>query len=565
MGTRAVLLAMDAEPKARIGLLGFAIGKHNTRGSVVWLRGFKFFPSEDDDPEPGERRSTFQHPIQSFLWGDYSVYPARTYFYIVRAVYGQPGQLLHGPELTLSVQTASESESEQSVIFNRGAIPSQAFADRFGNVGPTDEEKNDPTNAKVQWLSRGLLESALAFIAQARGARFSLKVAAYELHYHPILNALRAVADHGATIHISYDGGDQLRNGTIRPSSTSLQNEEAISKAGLRDHLRIHLYPRTLYGSITHNKFIILTEKEHPVQVWTGSTNFTASGFLGQSNLAHIVRRTDIAIKYNNYWALLAKDLPTREMKRKIMASSPTPDTTWNEGIETIFSPRRSGMVNWYAERLHKAKRSVMFTAAFGVSAELAHVFAEDRDILRFVLMERKDRNLNEQALLESDKDTVIALGTSLNRLALHHRLPGYKLDEWFHQEEHYRTKGHIFYIHTKYMLVDILSDHPYIFSGSANFSNNSVERNDENMLLLSGASATSVMGVYVTEFQRLFNHFYFRTIALRRARSSHVQRETKIATLDPTDRWVHRHFRPGSYHDKRRRLFQAPSRPSEK
>lgn len=49
--------------------------------------------------------------------------------------------------------------------------------------------------------------------------------------------------------------------------------------------------------------------------------------------------------------------------------------------------------------------------------------------------------------------------------------LPGWELDEWFHDEEHYRGKrGHIFYVHTKYMLIDPISDDPKFFPGQPIF-----------------------------------------------------------------------------------------------
>jgi phosphatidylserine/phosphatidylglycerophosphate/cardiolipin synthase-like enzyme len=104
-------------------------------------------------------------------------------------------------------------------------------------------------------------------------------------------------------------------------------------------------------------------------------------------------------------------------------------------------------------------------------------------------------------------------------------------------------------------MLVDVLTDDPLVFTGSANFSPNSLLSNDENMLLIRGD--THVADVYVTEFERLFNHFYFRHIAQLLSRQGAGQ-PAKAAYLDPTDEWVDRHFRPGSYYCRRRELFSA-------
>ena len=80
--------------------------------------------------------------------------------------------------------------------------------------------------------------------------------------------------------------------------------------------------------------------------------------------------------------------------------------------------------------------------------------------------------------------------------------------------EELFRPKndGFVFFIHTKFLLIDPLSDDPLVCSGSANFSPPSLMANDENMLLIRGD--TRVADIYMTEFDRIFRHFYFRDIA---------------------------------------------------
>lgn len=60
-------------------------------------------------------------------------------------------------------------------------------------------------------------------------------------------------------------------------------------------------------------------------------------------------------------------------------------------------------------------------------------------------------------------------------------------------------------------MLIDPLSDDPLIITGSANFSDASTTKNDENMLVIRGD--TRVADIYLTEFMRLFMHFYFRSV----------------------------------------------------
>src|SRR5262249_4240012 len=76
-------------------------------------------------------------------------------------------------------------------------------------------------------------------------------------------------------------------------------------------------------------------------------------------------------------------------------------------------------------------------------------------------------------------------------------------------------------YLHTKYLLIDPLTDDPTVMTGSANFSDNSTTMNDENMLVIRGD--TRVADIFLTEFMRLFNHFQHRHMinALRDVQAS--------------------------------------------
>jgi phosphatidylserine/phosphatidylglycerophosphate/cardiolipin synthase-like enzyme len=69
----------------------------------------------------------------------------------------------------------------------------------------------------------------------------------------------------------------------------------------------------------------------------------------------------------------------------------------------------------------------------------------------------------------------------------------------------------HVSYIHSKFLLHDPLGADPIVVTGSANFSENSTNDNDENMLLIRGE--TRVADIYFTEFNRLFFHYYFRSV----------------------------------------------------
>ena len=87
----------------------------------------------------------------------------------------------------------------------------------------------------------------------------------------------------------------------------------------------------------------------------------------------------------------------------------------------------------------------------------------------------------------------------------------------------------HVSYIHSKFLLMDPLSKDPIVVTGSANFSKASTNDNDENMLIIRGDKR--VADIYFTEFNRLFFHYYFRSV--QEATANAQQKPVATATRD--------------------------------
>jgi phosphatidylserine/phosphatidylglycerophosphate/cardiolipin synthase-like enzyme len=115
----------------------------------------------------------------------------------------------------------------------------------------------------------------------------------------------------------------------------------------------------------------------------------------------------------------------------------------------------------------------------------------------------------------------------------------------------------HVSYIHSKFLLRDPLGDDPIVVTGSANFSESSVQDNDENMLLIRGNAR--VADIYFTEFNRLFNHYYFRSVyeELRRDGGSNPEMNVFLLT---DDSWLGK-YKPGSLRRKRVDIFTGMAR----
>jgi phosphatidylserine/phosphatidylglycerophosphate/cardiolipin synthase-like enzyme len=568
-GTRAGLIALNCVEARRHGLLGFAF-ERETAGVADpdsrFLRSGKVFksvvpdPSKATDPSDPTKPALFRtdkHPIQSFLWSDYTAEPDTAYRFTVTPMYGSPKALEPKPGLSFEIRTEKELDKGHGIWFNRGAVASQEFARRFKNRAPTEAEQNDPNAEVTRWLSRGLLDACLNYIHQTPPGD-ALRVAAYEFTYKPVLDALKAALDRGVDVQIVY------KDTTKEKSPEKGANEKAIALSALpktKNGVQV-LFPRTK-AKIPHNKFIVrLGGGTVPTMVWTGSTNFTPSGFLGQANVGHQVVDGTTAEQYHEYWKLLTGD-PDRDTARigAMNLTKHPPALVGEASISRVFSPRtKSALLKWYGDRIDDATGGVMFTAAFGVTEQLVRPLAADRDFLRFILMEKPPTDA-VNATLTADRDLVISFGAVLGEMyrfkngepVAREKIKEFELEKWLLKEDHFRRSGFVFFVHTKFLMIDPLSDDPLVCSGSANFSPPSLLENDENMLLIRGD--TRVAGIFMTEFDRLFRHFYFRDIANK------IEADGGTAEgvfLDESSNWTRSYFTPGGFKTRRREMFFA-------
>jgi phosphatidylserine/phosphatidylglycerophosphate/cardiolipin synthase-like enzyme len=93
------------------------------------------------------------------------------------------------------------------------------------------------------------------------------------------------------------------------------------------------------------------------------------------------------------------------------------------------------------------------------------------------------------------------------------------------------------------------------VVTGSANFSKASTTENDENMIIIRGDAR--VADIYFTEFNRLFFHYYFRSVVQQlSARNGQQQGDQPQADqhafdLIENDTWTLK-YAPGTLRAKR-------------
>lgn len=566
-GTRVVLMAIDIAPADRNGLRGFAF-QVSSGGQTHWLTGTKYFEALVPNSVQGAKYSTLQHPIQSFLWSDYEAKPDTEYEYTIIAMYGEPGALDPRHKVTVQVTTEKENDGKHGIWFNRGVVASRAYSVEFQNRELTEEmynqvdDYNHVTEETSKWLSRGLEEACVDYI-NAVPRREMLRVVAYEFTYVPLLKSLKAAIGRGVDVKIIYH-----KTGA---------NDDAIEEVGLpRSKLIERTRPQT-----PHNKFMVWLDKnEHPKAVWTGSVNFTPSGFLGQTNVGHVVTDSardpsSIPSKYFEYWKVLSKNPTSKPARDAVISLTPNPPNVVPEApVTAFFSPRiADNLLDWYGKRIEDARTSSMFTAAFTVDPILLRSLGKQQDSMRFVLLEKPATKEARKAERDSHGRLIMSNGSVLGKVTKTSfknekgaggtkliPIPNFPLEKWFVDEELARKdgKGFVFFVHTKFLLIDPLSDDPLVCTGSANFSGASLTANDENMLFIRGD--TRVADIYMTEFDRIFRHFFFRMTANRAAMNHEDEEEAKrkAAILDTGAVWLAPFFQDGTFKCIRRTMFFA-------
>ncbi len=535
-GTYVVFLAFDMKEADANGLMGFAIQRTDlTDDETVWLRGNKTFPSVRATTGV-EDANSHDHPFQAFQWADYSAKPGYKYRYRVIPMYGTPGNLTDGAATTISIETEPLQHGTHDVHFNRGAISSQAFSRRF--PGMTLDEAGPPA---YEWLARDLLPGMLDFIQLAKDNTYSLHAAIYEMKWPAVLQAFKNANQANADVKIIYDAAGE----------TGAGNDDFIDNEGIRG-----LCIKRTKAKLMHNKFVVISKNNVPQAVWTGSTNVSRNAFHGQLNVGHVIRDANIAQAYLDYWMALEPDPDDKTIKDWCEANNARPPQDDNDAILPIFSPHRGRTVfDWWIKIARDQTKPLFMTFPFGIVKDFRPVFDKNDGILRFALLDKYVNGGTQVSRAAAIADIERIRRFPNIGLALGNQIRVDWIDGWMKESKPIGVN--VNWVHTKFMLIDPLGTNPVTMSGSANWSEPSVNGNDENMIIIRGDKR--VADIYFGEFMRIFAHHRFRESVKR-----HIEKHGTAAfnTWKPQDlfedptKWVPDSFRPGSEKDIKRRYF---------
>lgn len=268
---------------------------------------------ESDKPKSGDHRPSTEWPFQRFWWADFSANMGDTVRYRVTPVIHRDGAL-HELVSDRSGWTAwtelsgGKTDGYES-YFNRGLVISQFMAryledlrvkkgldTRKEALKAFKDNLDDHELPIRKFLAGALRDRMLKILADAKKKGHHVFAALYELADEELVDALKSLKSRA---HVVLANGSITAKKGEGAANARKRDENKTARAALKA-AKVEVFNRFVSpGALAHNKFLVVCDKnENPLAVWTGSTNWTATGLCTQINNGLYVANKDLAQQY---------------------------------------------------------------------------------------------------------------------------------------------------------------------------------------------------------------------------------------------------------------------------
>ena len=355
--------------------------------------------------------------------------------------------------------------------------------------------------------------------------------------------------------------------------TTNAKAREKLA-ALMGDRLQNRMFNNSAH--IGHNKFAVLLDKHgKPIEVWSGSTNWTQTGLCAQSNNTVIVRSDKVAQAYFDYWTRLhADELPEPDPLESPLASDQGPELrSANATPSTMkIDNGKTEVELWYSPNTPKTGTPKNRT----VPPDLEFVFSLMKQAKHALFFLVFNPGRTDPDTAGDDVNTVVSAGLDFGRLdkkltvfgAISDptAVPGYTPPPKGEKKDRNAPKipqlaifspdgapnvlmiraaaindligdfqrellsaGHAI-IHDKIVVIDPMSETDcVVITGSHNLGFKASYANDENMLVFRGNKALAL--AYTTHVLDIYDHYKFRAVLEQQ------KREAMLAGKPPPDR----------------------------
>ena len=492
------------------------------------------------DHEEGERRASTNWPIQKYQWTDYMARPGDEVQYRVLPMIGPDRDNLQpahdqASAWTKRITLSHEVSPRISVYFNRGIVAAQWVSRRLGitshNLQSAKLEKviATPGDSFRDYLTGPLGARLFDLLAVAAKEKREIYAALYELDDKQLERALAKLRKRAHVI---------LANGSVKKKGLD-QNKAARTRLAVVVDLHDRMVSPRALG---HNKFLVICDgKKRPRWVWTGSQNWTKTGLCTQANNSVLIDNPALARQYRDQWQLLknAGDATPAALKQS---------NTAPRNLKVRKTPVRL----WFTPTVGRADledaRKVILGAKQAILFLMFNPGPKDTLLNSIVDSARAGaggKRLYIKGAVNQDPSTKknnVELFDARNWVKADYNvvLPA-EIDEateWFAREMRKLPKARAM-VHSKVVLVDPLSAHPVVLTGSHNLGPKASGTNDENLLII--RDAPGVAAAYASNIMAVYNQYRWR---FRRQTQTPAKR---WKGLEDGDGWQKGYLKPGS------------------
>jgi phosphatidylserine/phosphatidylglycerophosphate/cardiolipin synthase-like enzyme len=298
---------------------------------------------------------------------------------------------------------------------------------------------------------------------------------------------------------------------------------------GLVKKSKVNLHNRLVgSGHLAHNKFMVICDKNNkPLQVWTGSTNWTPNGMFGQVNKGIFIDDATLAVEYYNEWQqLLAAggDYPASLAKYNATVKTGDLASTWFNPTLALADLAQASALMDAAEQgilflmFNPGTKGTLYNKILDLSAAKPDLYI--RGILNqdpggktgpLVSIKKPIRLLDKGKEITTDWQTI--LPDALKGKA-----------GWDDESSIGLVR-----IHSKVIVIDPFGKTPYVITGSNNMGPKASGKNDDNLNIIQDKKLAEE---YAVNIMSIYNHYHFRF-------SSTVNTKTQYKGLTKDPAWM--------------------------
>lgn len=592
-GDAKTLLAFDLiADSARTGLAGFTIQVHPPGSDPYFVdNNLRLADSPAHAQVAGESPfSSVNAPIHKFRWvhvpglvhqGGTPAFGSYTYVVTPRyfSTAGALQSLDPSTSVSVNVDVGPFVKGALRVSFTRGYVQSQAFVRHFGPTAHIRPAGNDllfdtsataATNTagqsstyaqEYEWLGFTARQQVLEILNEVNAdPSLSLDVFAYDLD-EPDVCALLLKLGSANRVEIILDDA-ALHHNTAKP--TPEDQFEATFKAQAGDSA----IRRGHFGRYAHDKVLIVSDKDGPRSVLTGSTNFSVTGLYVNANHVLVFDDRQVAATYADVFT----EAWNTDVKAAAFAGSrwaAAPFTFGGDGdavpsTSVTFSPHPAPVaetiLTGLVDRINSegATTGTPIGTVFFAVMELNGTSANPV----YTALNTVHSAPNTFSLGISDAPEGVSLypvGAKTGVLVT--GKPGATvLPPPFNQVP--TIAGHE--IHHKFVVCGFNGEDPVVYCGSSNLALGGEQANGDNLLAIHDADVATA---FTIEALLLVDHYNFLDSVAKNAKAKGVppsppQANNQAAAvaagwfLSTTDQWADKYFDPNDLHYLDRQLF---------